>query len=678
MKNKLLLLSLFVTTLLSAQTVYWEQNFNASTSLPTDWYQWNRDGKTVSSNLSSYNFGTNAWMVRNTSQPDHWVASPSWFTPAGQANRWLVSERITIPSGAVNTLLKFDAFPYDNQYRDGIVVRLSTTDSLPESATILLDSINETGDQGTYVVNMQAYAGQTFRLAFGQRSNDKVIVGLDNIQIVSAPNYDVIVSDFYINEHNRLGSSVDVKADFTNKGFLNINKAKFNYSVNGGAPVSTPLSALAWSPFTTQTMTSSTPFTTNTTGTYKVKVWMSDLNDSIVSPDADHSNDTAVQTIFFYDATVNKKILAENYTGAWCGYCPEGDHLLEQLLTTRPNVFGVNIHHQNGNGPTADLMQIPEGDTIVNANFLGGFPSTTFDRKYWETFEGTPFGDFNFGVSDSSTSSTDYAPFTIWPIVADERASDLSPVDVSIKNKTFNDTTKVLEFDVEADFKVAGLNGDFRINAYLTEDSIAKNQTGYNQHNYWCSGCGATNTAAWSYQWASTQAGFVHDHVLRKGLGGAWGPKGSIGSPSAVQVYTRHFSYTIPATMRPEKMNLVAVVDEVNAKDNRYFQVLNADWTSVIKHNTGIANVDVATRVALYPNPVNTVANFEMELSAAAQVKIEIMNALGQNTGIVFEGEQNAGEHTVTLPVNNLANGAYFAKININGTNKVINFTINK
>ncbi|MFN8277771.1 MAG: Omp28-related outer membrane protein [Chitinophagales bacterium] len=679
MKKTLLFMGLFAATALNAQTVYYSQDFNASANLPANWFEWNRDGKTVASNLSSYSFGTSGWKIRsNTAGTERWAISPSWFSPAGQANRWLVSERITLPPTATNTVLTFAAFPYDDQFPDGIVVRLSTTDSLPESATVLLDSVNETGGQAVYSINLQAYAGQTFRLAFGNRSNDKVILGLDDIKIFSAPNWETENVDFYINEHNTPGSSLDVKGTFTNHGFNTINKAKLNYQVNGGSVVSSQLSSLNWKTEETKTFTSGTPFTTSTPGTYVIKTWISNLNDSTINLDANKSNDTLSQTVFFYESTgLAKKVLAENYTGAWCGFCPEGDHLLEVLVAARPNVIGMNIHDRNGGSASADAMQIPEGHDIVLMDMINGFPSTTFDRKYWETIFGQSYGRHSFGVSDSSTNTTDYAPFTIWPEVADERSLDLTPVGVSIANRTWNDTTKTLKFDVRADFKVANLKGDFRINAYLVEDSIAKNASGYNQANYWCAGCGAENSQAWAYQFADPQPGFVHNMVLRKGMDGAWGNQGSIANPTATQVYTRSYSYVIPSTMRPEKMRIIAVVDEYNS-DNRYLQVLNSDQLSVVGFPAGIKNLNVINKLGMYPNPVSSVANFELELADNATIKIEIMNSLGQATGVMFESEQNAGAHTVTLPVTSLANGVYFAKVSVNGESKVLNFTIAK
>ena len=38
-----------------------------------------------------------------------------------------------------------------------------------------------------------------------------------------------------------------------------------------------------------------------------------------------------------------KKVLIEEFTGAWCGYCPDGAHRLENTINANNgNVIGVN------------------------------------------------------------------------------------------------------------------------------------------------------------------------------------------------------------------------------------------------------------------------------------------------------------------------------------------------
>ena len=85
-----------------------------------------------------------------------------------------------------------------------------------------------------------------------------------------------------------------VSADFVNNGAASITGADINYSVNGGT-ATTSLTGLSIASGASATVTSSTNWTPSATGTYDVKVWLSNLNGS--NSDANTSNDTAMISV---------------------------------------------------------------------------------------------------------------------------------------------------------------------------------------------------------------------------------------------------------------------------------------------------------------------------------------------------------------------------------------------
>src|ERR1043165_1027362 len=101
MKKQLLALALLGMGIANAQT--WSEDFNSTTaqSLPAGWLQNNVDGLTVASNLSSFNFGTNAWVTNG--QTSEWsaqgrvVMSTSWYTSPGISNDWLITPSFSVP-----------------------------------------------------------------------------------------------------------------------------------------------------------------------------------------------------------------------------------------------------------------------------------------------------------------------------------------------------------------------------------------------------------------------------------------------------------------------------------------------------------------------------------------------------------------------------------------------------
>lgn len=80
--------------------------------------------------------------------------------------------------------------------------------------------------------------------------------------------------------------------------------------------------------------------------------------------------------------------------------------------------------------------------------------------------------------------------------------------------------------------------------------------------------------------------------------------------------------------------------------------------------------------IAVYPNPVNATATFEMQLAEKATVNYTITNMEGQT---LFQSEStayNAGSHSIEYNAGNLANGTYLVIFKVNGVNSVHKMTV--
>lgn len=68
-----------------------------------------------------------------------------------------------------------------------------------------------------------------------------------------------------------------------------------------------------------------------------------------------------------------KRIVVEEATGMWCGYCPEGIVAMETLQERHPdNFIGVAVH-------VNDILSVPGyGDTM---SFPAGAPTAWIDRR---------------------------------------------------------------------------------------------------------------------------------------------------------------------------------------------------------------------------------------------------------------------------------------------------------
>ncbi|MEM6395171.1 MAG: T9SS type A sorting domain-containing protein [Bacteroidota bacterium] len=71
--------------------------------------------------------------------------------------------------------------------------------------------------------------------------------------------------------------------------------------------------------------------------------------------------------------------------------------------------------------------------------------------------------------------------------------------------------------------------------------------------------------------------------------------------------------------------------------------------------------------VQVFPNPAFEVANIAFNLPAAANVNLQLFNAMGQPVGAAIRGQYPAGEHRLPLVVSSLPVGAYYFRMDVDG-----------
>lgn len=110
----------------------------------------------------------------------------------------------------------------------------------------------------------------------------------------------------------------------------------------------------------------------------------------------------------------------------------------------------------------------------------------------------------------------------------------------------------------------------------------------------------------------------------------------------------------------------------INDRNKEYFvEVMVADATITSVNDEVAAN----NSIAIYPNPVNNVANFNYTLENAGNVVVRISNAMGQTIAEAVNGYMEAGNYNTNFDASRLANGTYYVTMTINGQSvtKVMN-----
>jgi hypothetical protein len=141
---------------------------------------------------------TEAWIVREdfSFDPTDSVAiSTSFYSPAGQADDWMITPAIT--TGA-NTMLSWDAMAYNANYPDGYEVYVGTSNNMNDflNNTPVFSIDAEQTSFITHNVNLSAFDNQTVFVAFRNNSDDKNLLFIDDIRVYE----DTTQSDFTFTE----------------------------------------------------------------------------------------------------------------------------------------------------------------------------------------------------------------------------------------------------------------------------------------------------------------------------------------------------------------------------------------------------------------------------------------------------------------------------------------------
>lgn len=102
--------------------------------------------------------------------------------------------------------------------------------------------------------------------------------------------------------------------------------------------------------------------------------------------------------------------------------------------------------------------------------------------------------------------------------------------------------------------------------------------------------------------------------------------------------YNASFSYPDPAMLPAPKMNQWEIISYDDWKDS---------------------NLELAS---LMPNPTSSDAILELYLSDKMELKIELINSLGERVRTIFSGVQSRGIHSYHISTNQLSSGIYFVR----------------
>ena len=447
--------------------------------------------------------------------------------------------------------------------------------------------------------------------------------------IYSDTDYDLAMISSDLSKFATLGSNT-VSGTLRNMGFATVTNFDLHYTVDGGAAVTDNITGVSIAPGETYAFSHSTVWDVPAGGVSHVLCLYTDNING--NPDQRTCNDLLCTDLFAnLGISAEKSILVEEFTGAWCGWCPDGAVILDEIIAANPGrAYGISIH-------SGDDMEYADG--IVDEFSTGLFPNAMIDRY---VFEGEP--------DEPHSRST-------WAGNAATRIAAYTPVEVTMTENSWDPVTREISFTAKANF-VDYENGDLRFLAYITEDEVVGSGSGYDQVNYLNSETGHPY-----FGLGDPIVGYEHNHTLRANPSGAMGNAGIISSfVTPGDTFVETFTYTLPAGYNEEKIKLTVAVANFSTTTGER-EIHNSYGEPLAGMGVGIAPELAVGFIQLFPNPTTGLSTLALNLNRPMNAKIQVFDAFGKQV-IAFENQQfSAGKSSQQLDLSGLSQGMYFVHL---------------
>jgi len=457
--------------------------------------------------------------------------------------------------------------------------------------------------------------------------------------------YDMTVTSSNLPKTAKNDSEHIIQVIVKNLGNQTINSFDLNLKAESGAVITQSVGSVSLRTNEMHEITMESAFKFENPGEFtNFKIWCDNINNQYI--DQSHRNDTLREKVFVnLGKSGKRKVMVEEYTGAWCGWCPDGLLQLKKIEDTIEDVTLIAIHAGSG----ADNMKIQKGMELA-ATYQVAFPQATVDRY--------KFSDEN-NIALNRTNDN-------WLVKTQRRLLEPTPIDI-IMHTTYNETEREIDLKVELQIVDYPYPGDIRLNICLVEDNLRGEGIGWDQANYYSNNQSFPNHPFYSQ--ANPIKGFIHRHVLRQALTGTWGMNIAQGTMQAGSSYNDNFVFNLPANFNEHGIYLVAYVSYFNS-DQEKREIINSQST---KLTTGSSvKSDIADETfTIYPNPSSDflfIKNHSNMITKGYTIYDNLGNIVDKNAGpnnsvnIIDISKLATGVYTLRLDT---GNGLYVKRFNV-------------
>ncbi len=412
--------------------------------------------------------------------------------------------------------------------------------------------------------------------------------------------YDFAGNSILTNDFLGLNSApFDIVGSCMNMGSETITNLDVNYKIDNGTTVTANLTGLSIAPFDAYTFTHPTQWNPGAVGTYDVTIWVSNLNGNA---DQFNANDEFTKPIQVVANFIEKKLLHEVFTSATCPPCVGGNIAIQSVLDANPGKWTCVKYQMDWPG-SGDIYYDPNGGGIRKSYYgVTGVPNLELN------------GDWN--SNPNSYDQTIFDQFYNIPAFMEINA---------VHEITGQDIDVEVTITPHADFP-PGLKLHIVVVENQTTGNVGSN--------------------------GETEFFWVEMKMVPDGNGTAVGPFTTGNS----MTYLKSASL---ASTHIEEMSDLSVV--VFVQEDASWDVYQSTWS--VPGTVGIEDTEESSITSIYPNPANSTAFVNYNLTQNSNVTITIHNMLGEEVYSTASIPQTAGEYKTQLDLNGLSDGVYFLKL---------------
>ncbi|HVZ40567.1 MAG TPA: kelch repeat-containing protein [Candidatus Kapabacteria bacterium] len=367
--------------------------------------------------------------------------------------------------------------------------------------------------------------------------------------------------------------------------------------------------------------------------------------------DPTHATNAVTISLYVRDqlAQQKTKVVVEEGTGTWCGWCPYSHRILDDIQSQHGQDMILIAYH--GYVGTNDPWVSSTIDNLTTRLGLTGYPNASFLRWY---FPGEPAQMVN---RDKFAAYFDAVLAT----------QPNAPIKLDVTKYKYDDATKTVTATLHvttAQAMEVTSSVKFNVNAVVKEDGIVHQQTEYG-----------------TPQGTVEHDDYVHNNIVRTLWPDEKGrqitlPTDAIQDNVLLPGSEFDVNVTFPVTCdNPDNCKTVFLI-QTSIGTSSLGPILQgtelALKSSIGQGGTqGVNNAATAglamSLSAGVPNPASTSATFEYSVPTPGNVNVEVYDMVGKKVLSNNVDHVEAGTHSFNLDVNNLVSGVYTVRLTSNG-----------